>query len=448
MTGESLSRPGAAVGRAAGIIAPRRAALQGKALEVTTQVLLVMLLPRFLGPAEFGRLTVALTIVTLASVTLSLGAPSSFARFLPAEAAARRAGLARSMTLQLLRVRSVQLVIAGGLGAALVLVVPARFPPLDTGLVFLALVAEVGAVLAAQVALGIGRTWVWSFRIAAKNAALLVAVPLLFHLLGPVGLLQSILLSSVAGLVFAGWTVLGLIWRAERGIPIPAGAARYGIVAGLALLVGQLTYRGPVLAATVLAGSAVETGFAALAGSVAMAIMLAVREVFTVSLPELVDHWGRDRGHAQGLLRRLGWWSEAALVPGSLLGVMLLGHGLPLVAGQQFTPAVGTLVPILALFPLLPLPLLGWQGAALQLRPEVALTISAAGLLAFLATAVLLVPLWGARGASAGLLAAVAASSLLTAWLLPTSVPPRLLMVGMLGSLGVLALAAMMGLAR
>lgn len=429
------------------MVPPRRAALQGKALEVATQVLLVMLLPRFLGPAQFGRLTVALAIVTLTSVTISLGAPSAFARFLPAEAAARRAGLARTMTMQLLRVRSTQLLIAGGVGAALVLFAPAHFAARDTALVFVALAVEVTAVLAAQVALGIGRTWVWSFRIAAKNAALLLAVPILFHVLGPVGVLHSLVLSSLAGLVFAGWTVWGLITRAERGIPVPPGAARYGIVAGMAVLVGQFTYRGPVLAVSALAGSAVQTGFAALAGSVAMSIMLAVREVFTVSLPDLVQHWGRDRGHAEGLLRRLGWWSEAALVPSALVGVIVLGRGLPIIAGEQFTPATGALVPILALLPLLPLPLLGWQGAALELRPEVALAINGTGLLTFIATAAVLVPRWGATGASAGLLAAVVASSLLTAWKLPTAVTPRLLLVGLLGSLGALGLAVMMGLA-
>lgn len=428
------------------IAPPRWAAVQGKALEIATQVMLVTLLPRFLGPSEFGRLAVALSIVTLASFAISLGAPSAFARFVPAETEGRRAGLARTMTLQLLRVRSAQLAIAGAIGAILVLLAPGRFRALDVALVIVALAVEVVAVLAAQVALGIGRTWVWSFRIAAKNAALLLALPFLFQWLGPVGVLHSLVLSSVAGLVFAWWTVLGLIRRAERGVPVPDGAMRYGIVAGVALLVGQFTYRGPVLAASALAGSAVETGFAALAGSVAMAIMLAAHEVFAVSLPELVEHWGRDRGHAVGVLRRLGWWAEAALVPIAFAGVLVLDRGLPLVAGPQFASAVGAFVPILALLPLLPLPLLGWQGAALQLRPELALASNATGLFAFIASAALLVPTWGASGAGAALLAAAAASSLFTAWKLPACVTPRLLIVGVIGSLGVLTLAMMRGL--
>ncbi len=389
---------------------------------------------------------VGLAVVTLGAVAISLGAPSAFARFLPAEPAERRAGLARTMTLRLVRVRSAQLAIAAGIGMTLVLVAPERFGPLTTTLLFLALAIDVVAMLGAQVALGIGRTWVWSFRQAAKNAALVLSVPLLFHVVGPAGVPMGLVFSSLAGLAFAGWTSLQQVRRAEHGIPIPGGAMRYGIVAGMSGLVGQLTFRGPVLATSVLARSAVETGFAALAGNIAMAVMLAVREIFTVSLPEMVEHWGRDQQDAGRVLRRLGWWAEATFIPGGLAGVLVLDRGLPLVAGRQFTPAIGALVPILMLLPLLPLPILGWQSAALRLRPGMALVINAAGFVAFIVTAALLVPMWGARGASVGLLVGVAASSGLTAWTLPASVAPRLLLVAGSGALGVLALAAMVGI--
>jgi len=426
----------------------RWGAIQGKALEIVTQGLLVLLLPRLLGPAEFGRLTLGLAIVTLGSVAISLGAPSAFARFLPAAPAERRAGLARTMTLRLAPIRVVQLAIAAGIGSSLVLLAPKRFDALDTTLVILALAAEVAAILGAQVALGIGRTRLWSFRSAARNAVLLLSVPFLFHLVGPPGVLYGVVLSCFAGLACAGWTSLLLVRRAERGVPIPEGALRYGAVAGVSAILGQLTYRGPVLATSVLARSAVETGFAALAGSLAMAIMFAVREVFTVSLPELVAHWGRDREHAQRVLRRLGWWVEAAFIPAALAGVLLLERGLPLVAGRQFTPAVGALVPILMLLPLLPLPILGWQGAALRLRPEMGLMITAAEVAVFTVAAVLLVPLWGALGATTALFLAVAASSVLTAWRLPTSVTPLLLSVAGFGAFGVLILATIVGLLR
>ena len=257
---------------------PRRAAVQAKTLEIGTQALLVTLLPRLLGPAEFGRLGVAMAIVTLTASTISLGAPSAFARFIPAEPLERRAGLARNMTLRLLPIRGVQLVVAAAVGAILVVMAPSSFAAADTSLVFAALTAEVAALLAAQVMLGIGQTWIWSFRMSARNVALLLGVPLLYRVAGPAGILYGLVLASIAGLVFAAWPVVGLVRHADRGVAIPDGTMRYGVVTGLAALVGQATYRGPVLAASVLAGSGLETGFAALAGSVAMAVMLAVRE--------------------------------------------------------------------------------------------------------------------------------------------------------------------------
>jgi len=174
--------------------------------------------------------------------------------------------------------------------------------------------------------------------------------------------------------------------------------------------------------------------------------MLAVRELFTVSLPEHVEQWGRDREHAACGLRRLGWWTVSVLFAAALLGVMLLDRGLPFVAGERFAAASSAMV--LALLPLLSLPLLAWQAAALHLRPEAALAVLATGLVVFMATAGALTPVWGATGASAGLLAAVAASSALSAWKLPAAVTPRLLLTGVTGACSVLALATMMGLLR
>jgi O-antigen/teichoic acid export membrane protein len=77
-----------------------------------------------------------------------------------------------------------------------------------------------------------------------------------------------------------------------------------------------------------------------------------------------------------------------------------------------------------------------------------ALMIVACEAVTFIVTAALLVPLWGALGASAALFVAVAASSVLTAWRLPTIVTRLLLLVAGLGVIGVLTLAAIMGLLR
>ena len=422
----------------------RAAAIQGKAIEIITQALMVTWLPRLLGPVEFGRLMVALTVATLGSIAISLGAPAAFARFVPAEPPDRRRGLARAMTRHLLGIRALQLAVAAAVAAALVLA--ARFPAFDTGLVVSALAIDVAAVLGAQIALGLGLTWVWSFRIAVKNAALLIAIPVLYAVAGPVALLAGIVVSAAAGFGFAAWKSAPLVRGALPDVAIPRGAFRYGIVAGLAALVGQVMYRGPVLAAGAAVGSSDQTGFVALASSIALAVMLAVRELFTVSLPEMVEQWGEERGRAERHTRRIGWWSIAALTASAVAGVGLVRPLLPLIVGEQFVEGLDVLVPVLVLLPLLPLPLLGWQVAALQLRPHVALVINGAGAVVFMTTAFLLIPPLGGIGATAGLLAGVFVSSLLSAWFLPQAVSPALLGVGTLGSGAIAALAVVTGL--
>lgn len=451
-----MTEPGAAPGipTATGIPAgvraarssPRWGAVQGKALETTLQAVLLLLLPRMLGPADFGRLTLGLAIVALGSAAISLGAPTAFARFVPAEPAGRRPGLARSLTLQLAPLRAVQLAGAAGLGLLALVLLPGRLPAVDAALVFLALAVDVVALLGAQVALGTGRTRQWSFRLAVRNAALLVLVPVLFHAAGPGALLLALLLSSLVSFASAGWPGLRLVGRAESGVPVPAGALRYGTVSGVALVLGQLTYQGPVLATGLLAGSVVETGFAALAGSLAAALMLAVREVFTVSLPELTELWQRDRAAAERALRRAGGWAVAAGAGAGIIAVPLLEPLLRLVAGPAFAPAGGALLGVLVLLPLLPIPALGWLGASLRLRPGLGLLISAAGAAAFFVAAAVLVPSGGAGGAGAALVLAVAASSVLGRYLLPESISSRLLLAGLAGALLVLGVAAALGL--
>ena len=167
-----------------------------------------------------------------------------------------------------------------------------------------------------------------------------------------------------------------------------------------------------------------------------------------VSLPEHVEDWGRDRARAVRGLRRLGWWAELSLTVAGIGGVFLLSRGLPLVVGNRFTGATGAFVPVFALLPLLPLPILAAQGAALQLRPGAALADDAAGLVAFIIAALALVPLWGAAGAAAALLVAVAVSAAVSAWQLSQVVTARFLAAGLAGTATVLALGAALGLMR
>ena len=80
---------------------------------------------------------------------------------------------------------------------------------------------------------------------------------LLFLAAGLTGAIAGLALASLAGLLYAGSAVLLPLVRADRGVPIPEEATRFGIVTGSGWLLAQLTYRAPVLAAALLAGSTV-----------------------------------------------------------------------------------------------------------------------------------------------------------------------------------------------
>jgi hypothetical protein len=58
---------------------PIAASVAGKAVEMATLVLPATVVPRALGPSDYGRFAVALTIVTLGSLALTLGGPAGVA---------------------------------------------------------------------------------------------------------------------------------------------------------------------------------------------------------------------------------------------------------------------------------------------------------------------------------------------------------------------------------
>jgi O-antigen/teichoic acid export membrane protein len=422
---------------------PRGAAVVGKGLEFASQLLLVTLLPRLLGPAEFGRLTVALAIVTIVSVAFSLGAPGAFARFVPTEIGRRQAGLALSMTSQILPFRVVQLSLAGVAAIVVVTMMPTRFAAVDVGLMYLALVAEVTAILFTQVALGLGATWIWSCRIAARNAVLLLLVPLLMAVVGTPNVLWTVSLGSIAGLMFSAILVIPLVRHAERGVAVPTGAARFGRIAGAGLLAGQLTYRGPVLAASLAGLPADAVGFAGLAGSVAIAVIYAIRELFTVSVPELVSLWQSSPDEADRRLRGLGEKWQLFLIGAGCAGVLVVDRLLPTVVGAAFAPATQPLLVVLATLPLIPLAVIANPASSLRLRPDLPLRIDGTALLAFSVTAFVATPRLGATGSMVALLIALLTSGVLSVVALPQVVSRRLLLTGVGGSVLVLLLGTL-----
>lgn len=414
--------------------------MTGKAAEMVTLLLLATVVPRVLGPGDYGRFSVPLTIVTLGSLALTLGGPIVLARFVPAARPDQRLAVARALGRRLALGRAVQLVVIAAAVAFATVLAPHAVPPLDGALVLAALALNVAATLALQVALGLGRTGAWSARYPVQNAVLIVAVLALRDTAGGTGGPVAILMAAVAGAAFAATVVAPILRPPVERVPVPDGAIRFGALQATGAALVQVTHRGGVLAAALLAGSAAETGYAALATGIALGVTYAVLQAFTVSLPHLAD--GTD-DVPEAALRRLAGGLLAVLVPGALIAALLLERLVPAVFGDGYEGAVDAFGPALALVVLAPLSSLAVQAAALRLRPDVTAAAGAASAGTFVAVALAAVPAWGAAGATAAALAGTAAAAVLAGLRLPGAYGTRLPAATAVGAGAVLALAVL-----
>jgi O-antigen/teichoic acid export membrane protein len=266
------------------------ASLAGKAAEMVTLVLLATVVPRALGPEDYGRFAVPLTIVTLGSLAMTLGGPTLMARYVPAAPECDRVALARSLCARLARGRGLQVA-----GIALVAVVaatwdPAHFPAAETALVVAALAINVATSVALQVTLGLGRAGPWSARFPLQNAVLVVAVLVLHGAYGSTGAVVALVVAAVAAAVLAAVAVAPIVRAEVPPVPVPDGAMRFGALHATGAALVQFAHRGGVVAVALLAGSTVETGYAALAIGIALGATYAVLQTFTVALPHLAGH--------------------------------------------------------------------------------------------------------------------------------------------------------------
>ena len=260
------------------------ASVAGKTAEMVTLVLLATVVPRALGPAAYGRFAVPLTIVTLGSLAITLGGPTLMARFVPAAPVDERVALARAIGARLARGRAVQLAAIAAATAVAVIAAPGQFPPLDVALVLAALALNVGTTLALQVTLGLGRAGPWSLRYPLQNAVLIVAVLVLEPVAGDTGAIAAILISAVVGFTFAGVVVAPTLRGVVPPVEVPPGAIRFGAFQAAGAAFVQFSQRAGVLAVAVLAGSAAETGYTALAVGITLGATYAILQAFTVSL--------------------------------------------------------------------------------------------------------------------------------------------------------------------
>jgi O-antigen/teichoic acid export membrane protein len=415
----------------------------GKTVELVTLALLATVVPRALGPDEYGQFSVALTVVTLGSLAMTLGGPTVMARYVPAAPPGERVAVALAIGARLARGRAIQLSLIVLGAAVLATVDPGRFDPFVVAVVVVALALNVGAGLALQVGLGLGRTGPWSARFPVQNGALIAGVLVLHDLAGLDGAALAILVSSVVAALLGAWVVVPVV-RDSRGAAsaaVPDGALRFGVFQGSGAALVQFAHRGGVLAVALLAGSSAETGYAALAIGIALGATYAVLQLFTVSLPHLTERTEVGERGGEDVLRQLAGGLLIALVPAACVAAVLLERLVPRAFGTEFDGAVDAFGPALALVVLAPLHALAVQAAALRMKPVAALTNGIVTATVFVTAAVLLVPARDAAGGTTAALAGVAAGAVAWVRLLPGATGRRVAAASFAGSAAVLALA-------
>jgi O-antigen/teichoic acid export membrane protein len=416
--------------------APVTVGLAGKATELATQALLITAVPRALGPSNYGALAFALAVVGVGSSLVTVGGAAVLGRYVPAAPLHERLPLAHALARRLALLATGQLVLAGTIAGVLVAVAPDRFPPLFTALVVVALTLEVVASLAAQVALGLARLGTWTFRYPLQNLVLVLAALLLARS-GPNGAATAVAVSAAAGVVFAGLRVRDVLFAPKAPVP-PRGAIRFGVLNALSSVLVLSTQRGAVLVAGLAAGTR-EAGFAGLAVGAGLTLTYAAAWLFTAQLPSLAERWAGYAGTVEAAARRLATTLVACYIPLTLLAALVGRFFLETVVGAHFGEASPALAPALAAAALAPLLGLAAQIATLRLRPEVRVVSAAAGMAAFIVTAVAAAPRYGAVGATAAVLAASVATLLVSARMLRDGVTTRSILVSFAGAAAVLA---------
>ena len=419
---------------------PIAASVAGKAVEMATLVLLATVVPRVLGPSDYGRFAVALTIVTLGSLALTLGGPALVTRYVPAAPPDGQLPLARALGGQLAREASVQLCVLAGIAALVTVAFAVDVPWTETIAVGTGLLLNVVATIALLVVLGLGRAGAWSARYPIQNAVLIALVLVLHPIAGSAGALAAIPISAVVALALAAVVCAPVLAAGGGSSPaLPDGAVRFGRLQAAGAALTQVTHRGGVVVVALLAGSAVETGYAGLAVGIAVGLTYAIVQMFTVSLPTVLTSSAEDPEEAlTGIAKSV----LAVIAPVCVIAALLLDRLVPAVFGTDYADASSAFGPALALVVLAPLTALVANLASVRLRPEVVAVSGLVSVAVFATVALTATGRWGATGALSATLSGVAAGALVSVVMLRHDFSHRLAILSFAAVGVVLAVAA------
>jgi O-antigen/teichoic acid export membrane protein len=374
-----------------------------------------VVVPRLMGPADYGRFTLLISVMTWFYILSDLGMPQAFSRRVTERWTGGVSGELRDLLGQVLALRAISAVICGALfaGAARLflrdidwtLIVPFALVVLIDGLV--------EPLFSWQ--LGVNRAERWGLQFLVRRTLYLCCVPAGFVLGGLPG--------AAAGIVLSEIVVLGL-GLALTGRHIAAGGLRLRteilrplLGAGLFFFAGNLIsstfrYSGEALV-TWVTRDYVQVGFFGLS----MSVYMAAEAGFIQALVAVTPYLGRlqETGQAENLgrwIERLLCALTALAMPAVFAAWFLADEIAPRFFGEAFRPAAPNLY--LVGFALLAgiAQGTGQMMSIVLKKPRIYLAASAVRLAVFVVGGVLLTRLWGSFGACAALLLAPAASAL------------------------------------
>ncbi len=392
----------------------------GKVLEFVTLGALATVVPRALGPTAYGRFALVLTLITVLTLALTLGGPALVTRYVPTAEPARQPALARALVGHLARGRVKALLAAVALSALAILAFPGRVPALETTVVLAGVALGVGSTLLLLVGLGLGQAGAWAIQYPLQNTALVLLAVGLHRVWGVEGAMVAVPLAAIPTVVMGLMVARTALSDAGPPETLPAGAERFAALQAVAAALVQFIHRGGVLAVAALGTGPGETGFAALAVGIGLGATAAVLQTFTVAVPHL------DGSTGEAPLQRLALAMVPVLALGGLIGVTLVDRLVPIVFGEAYRGASDVFIPAIAAVILAPLGSLAVQAAVLRHRPDVAVQAAAAGVVAFVITALVAVEWWAAAGGTAATLVGLAVAGLVSMVRLPGAISGRL----------------------
>ena len=418
---------------------PLSETLLARSVELASQALLLLLVPRALGSADYGSFAAAFAAMSVVSIGFGLGAPLAAMRYVPGADPVERAGLARAVARHVAIGRARALAALTTLAVLLAFVVPGANAAL-VATVCLAGWFSVASSIAAELALALERTRLWNARFVLENLLVVLAAIAGHAALGTTGAIVGLAVAAALTFVVLAAGIGPVLRGAAAGIELPAGLGRYARLETASVLIVTVVLRGSPVAMLLLGAATLQVGYGAIATGVAAAGTGVVLSLVVVRLPRLADLARSAPALAEREARRSAIPVSVVAAVVGIPAALFAGPAIDVALGEGFAGARDAVALALCVPPLAAAVGLAGQLAALRMRPELRTAIWIGGGLVFALVTLVAVPALGAEGAALAVVSAFAVAAVASVPLVGAAMRAPVI-VGLTGAAAVLVAA-------